>query len=315
MNGITLDDFCRHLMDDGPSNERLHPAAVAQEFVGFFSLSAFPHMKEIEALLKRACIATVVRSHDMGGLRGYHTGTNIGSYQIVIDAADGIGSQEHTVLHEAYEIVRERLGDLYMPTGVPQDKSMCRQADRFAAEVLMQPYWFSLFATASGLDVIALQRAYGRAYSSVTLRLAEVMRDQPLMAVLYERGEAKEPYFRTTAPVAYFRASVIARTPGFGVRHSRALCGTRGGMPRWGRPLPPGSLAEGVALTGRPNFAEIEPGSGDVAVAARPVFRHSQLEKIVVVAVPHCDRSILLRQTADSSFDSARRMAVAAGPW
>lgn len=315
MSSVTLDDFCRHLMDGDPPNDRLHPTGAAREFVGFFGLSPFPHMDETESLLKRADIATVVRSHDMGGFRGYHTGTNISSYQIVIDATDGIVAQEHTVLHETYEIVKERLGDLYTDIGVPRGKSMCRQADRFAAAVLMQPYWFTLFATSSGLDVIALQKAYGRAYSSVILRLAEVMRNQPLIAVLYERGEARKPYFRTTAPVAHFRATVVARTPGFGARHSRALCGTRGGVPRWGRPLPPGSLAEDVALTGKPFFVEKEPGLGDVAVAARPVFRQGRLERIVVVAVPYNDRSILLRQTADPSFESARRMAVAAGPW
>ena len=315
MSSVTLDDFCRHLMDGDPPYDRLHPTGAAREFVDFFSLSPFPRMDETESLLKRAEIATVVRSHDTGGFRGYHTGTNIGSYQIVIDATDGIVAQEHTVLHETYEIVKERLGDLYTDIGVPQGKSMCRQADRFAAAVLMQPYWFSLFAVSSGLDVIALQKAFGRAYSSVILRLAEVMRDQPLIAILYERGEAREPYFRTTAPVVHFRSTVVARTPGFGARHSRALCGTRGGMPRWGRPLPPGSLAESVALMGRSAFAEVEPGSGDMAVTARPVFRQGRLERIVVVAVPYNDRSVLLRQTADPSFEPARRMAVAAGPW
>ena len=315
MSAVTLDDFCRHLVDGEPPNERLHPTGVAREFVGFFGLSPFPHMDETESLLNRAVIATVVRSHDMAGLRGYHTGTNIGSYQIVIDATDGIVAQEHTVLHETYEIIKERLGDLYTDIGVPQGKSMCRQADRFAAAVLMQPYWFSLFATSSGLDIIALQKAYGRAYSSVILRLAEVMRDQPLIAVLYERGEAREPYFRTTAPVAHFRATVVARTPGFGARHSRALCGTKGGMPRWGKPLPPGSLAEGVALTGKPSYVEKETGFGDVAVAARPVFRRGRLKRIVVVAVPYNDCAVLMRQTADPSFESARRLAVAAGPW
>ena len=55
----------------------------------------------------------------------------------------------------------------------------------------MQPEAFSLFAEASGFDVLALRREYRCSYTSATLRLAEVMREQPLMAVLYERQGAQ----------------------------------------------------------------------------------------------------------------------------
>ncbi len=302
-------------MDDGSPRGRLQPGDVAREFVHFFGLSPFPRFDELTAVLGKAGIRIVVCPDVPGGLRGYHTGTNSGNYEIRIDDSEWDGAQEHTVLHETYEIVRERVRDLYSHVGTLGGRRLCSLADRFAAAVLMQPYCFSLFAQTSGLDVIALQKEYGRAYSSVTLRLAEVVRDQPLMAILYERGEIAEHDFRTTATVASFRASVVARTPGFGVRHCRPLCGTRGGMPRWGTRLPPGSLAEGVALTGRPGLAEVEPPSGDAAVAARPVYWHGQLVKIVVVAVPYRDRSVIWRQFADPSFDSARRMAVAEGPW
>ena len=186
---------------------------------------------------------------------------------------------------------------------------------RFAAAVLMQPEGFAAFAEASGFDVTALQREYGRAFASVALRLSEVMRDQPLLAVLYERGEREGPLFRTTAPVAYFRASVVARTPGFGARKSRVLCGTRGGTLRRGSLIPPGSLAEHVALTGRAAYGEAEPGSGDAAIVGKPVFWQGRLVKIVIFAVPYRDRSILAPQLRDPSFDSPRGMAVVAGPW
>ena len=98
--------------------------------------------------------------------------------------SDSNATQEYTALHETYEIVRERLRDLYPHLGTALGRSKSRQTDRFAASSLMQPYWFSLFAEASGGDVVALQRTYGRAYSSLTIRLAEVMRHQPLLAVL-----------------------------------------------------------------------------------------------------------------------------------
>ena len=193
MSGAKLDGFCHGLMNGGVPRGRLHPAEIAREFVDFLGLSAFPDMDEIRGLLERAGVATVVLSHDTGGLRGHHTGEKDGVYEIVVDASEGDGAREHTTLHECYEIVRERLRDLSPHLGAPRGKTKCRQADRFAAAALMQPYWFSLFAETSGVDVGGLQRTYGRAYSSLTVRLTEVMRHQPLLAVLYERGEAGDP--------------------------------------------------------------------------------------------------------------------------
>ena len=172
----------------------------------------------------------------------------------------------------------------------------------------MQPEGFAALAEATGFDMIALKREYGRALSSVALRLSEVMRDQPLLAVLYERGEREGPLFRTTAPVAYFRALVVARK-------SRVLNGTRGGTLRWGRPIPPGSLAERVALTGRATYGEAEPGAGDAAIVGKPVFWRGRLMRIAIVAVPYRDRSTLAIQLRDPSFNSPRDLTVAAGPW
>ena len=315
MSGLTLNDFCHHLVESDASGPNLSPADVAREFVDFFHLSNFPNMEELTAVLGRAGVRVAVCADVPGGLRGYHTGTKDGGYEIRVDISEWNGAQEHTVLHEAYEVVIERVSDLHPWIVAPQGKYKCRLADRFSAAVLMQPDRFTQIAETSGLDVIALHKEYGRAYSSVTMRLAEVMRSQPLMAILYEREDRIEHHFRTTATVASFRSLVVTRTSGFGVRHCIPLCGSRGGMPRWGMPPPPGSLAEGVALKGRPDYAEVEPGSGDVAVAARPVFWRGVLEKIVVVAVPYCDRSVLWPQFADAFFDSARRMAVATGPW
>ena len=314
MSVVTLDGFCHGLMNGGAPVGRLHPAEVAREFVDFLGLSAFPDMDEIKTLLERAGVATVVLSHDTGGLRGYHTGTKDGVYEIVIDASESESTQEYTALHEAYEIVRERLRDLYPRVGAPEGKRKCRQADRFAADALMQPYWFSLFAEASGFDVVALQRTYGRAYSSLTIRLAEVMRHQPLLAVLYERGDARDPreWAADSLPEA-FKAKVVARTPGFRLRTlRRPLSNLRGLLPRRGCPPAPGSVAERVILTGRPVYVERVSGydlwrNDDVTVAARPVNWHGRLAKIAVVAAPYRDRSVLRPQLAHAYFERIPR--------
>ena len=77
------------------------------------------------------------------------------------------------LLHEAYEILLEKFQDLCPSYVAPKEPALCRLADRFAAAVLMQPRVFSLFARASGLDVIALQKSYRRSYASGAMRLVE----------------------------------------------------------------------------------------------------------------------------------------------
>ena len=310
MKEYPLNEFCHALVNGENLRGRLLPTYVAREFVEFFDLSAFPRMEELTELLKRAGVGTVVCSRMLGGLRGYHIGTKNGGYEIEIDASDGNGAKEHTLLHETYEIIRERLRDLHPRIGLPQGKSMCRQADRFAAATLMQPGWFSLFAENAGFDVVALQRIYGRAYSSLTLRLAEVMHHQPLLAVLYERKEEGEP--QMWAPAAepeVFRATVVARTAGFRLRTSkRPLSTLRGLLPRRGGPPTQSSVAERVIHTGRPVHVERVSGydlwkADDVTVAARPVHWHGRLAKVNLVAVPYRDRSVLLPQLGQASFE------------
>ena len=314
MNEVTLDDFCRHLMNGGAPNGRLQPPAIARQFVDYFGFSAFPDMDEIKTVLEGAGVATVVLSHDTGGFRGYHTGEKDGVYEIVIDASEPKGTQEYTAFHESYEIVRERLRDIYPKIGAPEGRRKCRQADRFAAAALMQPYWFSLFAEASGFDVVALQRTYGRAYSSLTIRLVEVMRHQPLLAVLYERGEEGGPReWAADAAPGVFEAKVVARTPGFRLRtRRRPLSNLRGLLPRRGAPPTQCSVAERVILTGRPVYVERVSGydlwhNDDVTVAARPASWHGRLAKVALVAVPYRDRSILRPQLAHAHFERIPR--------
>ena len=160
-------------------------------------------------------------------------------------------------MHETHEIIYEILAEVVRADPIPKRRA-CREADRFAAAVLMQPGPFSAYALATGLDVVALRGHYDLSYAALALRLGEVMRSQPMLAVLYERRERGDPGLWVEIPsMETFRASVAVRTPRFGVRDSRMLCGARGLMPVRGRPLSPGSAAERVVLTGRACYAEI----------------------------------------------------------
>ena len=91
----------------------------------------------------------------------------------------------------------------------------------------MQPRAFEPLALEWGLDVLALQRAFRCSYASVTIRLAEVLRHPPLMAILYEREDDGDPAGWTSRPTS-----------------GRRWCGGRGAS---GLPSPSPSPASGAA--------------------------------------------------------------------
>ena len=307
----TRGGFCRKLMEDAGEwscRGRIGPERMAGEFVRFFAVSLRPTMAELKALLHEAGFGEVSEAgHLPGGMRGVHYTSPHGGYDIRYLADQPEGARVHTVLHETYEIIHETLCDLHADS--PPPRTVCVEANRFAAAALLQPRTFSLFARASGYDVPALQKQYGCSYATATLRLDEVMRRQPLVAVLYEREEEGEiAGWDRQPPPSRFMASVVVRTPGFGMRDGLLLCGERGGRPRKGKSVSPGSLAHRVLLTGSAAYAERKPGvngagPSDLAVAARPVLWSGRLAKIALVAVPYRDRAALRPQLAHDSFE------------
>ena len=147
----------------------------------------------------------------------------------------------------------------------------------------------------------------------MTLRLAEVLRHPPLMAVLYEREDEGDPEGWPEPPE--FRATVVRRTRGFGTLAPFPISGFRGGVLRRGRSLPSGSLAEQVVRHGAARYAR----DGGCAVIARPVIWKGKLAKVVVIAVPDPDGAVLDPQVIASDVPGRRRQPVAAvagiGPW
>ena len=176
----------------------------------------------------------------------------------------------------------------------------------------MQPRAFEPLALEWGLDVLKLQRAFQCSYAAVTIRLAEVLRQPPLMAVLYEREDEGDPEGWTEPPE--LRATVVRRTRGFGTSTTFPICGFRGGFPRRGRLIPDGSLAEQVVRYGTARYAH----DGGYTVIARPVVWKGKLAKVVVIAVPDPSGAVLDPQVIASDVPGRRRHPVAAMatvPW
>ena len=305
----TREDFCRTLLDDHPRNT-LDPEILAARFVRYFDVPARPSMEQLKALLKGTGFGEVTGSRHMD-TKGIHYSSPNGGYDIHYREDLWAGTQDYSVIHETYEIIYETLCD--MESGSPPDRKVCTQAERFAAAVLMQPRAFEPLALEWGLDVLRLQQAFRCSYAAVSIRLAEVLRDPPLMVVLYAREDGRDRKERADSPD--LRVKVARRTQGFGTPGGFPVCGERGGVPRWGRPLPPGSLAEQAARYGTARYAQY----GGCAALARPVIRMGRLSRVVVVAVPENAAAVLGPQMVASNMPGRRPKPVAAlaaaGPW
>ena len=299
----TREDFCRLLLDDSP-REALDPERLAARFVRYFDVPARPTMDELRSLLKRTGFGEVSGRRHLD-VKGIHYSAPGGGYDIHYREDMWAGTQDYSVVHETYEIIYETLCD--MDSGSPPDRIVCTQAERFAAAVLMQPRAFEPLALEWGLDVLKLQRAFLCSYAAVTIRLAEVLRQPPFMAVLYAREDKSDPA-GWTDPLD-LRAKVVRRTRGFGTPATFPICGERGGLPRRGRPIPPGSLAEQAARYGT---ARLRP--------RRRLRRHSQARDLDGEA-GQGDRSRRARKrlrrprTPDGRLGHARPQAQAGGGW
>ena len=299
MTDPTIDGFCGELLRDECPGDRLEPERLAADFSRRFRVPLRVSLDDLAVLLENAGIGTVSGARLKRGLRGVHYSLPGGSYAIQYEESQWEGGKVHTVLHETCEIIHEQV--LHRHDDSKPSREVCPEADRFAAAVMMPPETFAAYAQASGLDVPALQRLFRCSYLSVARRLGEVIRNQPLLAVLYERrGRDPEAWPERPSP-GEFRATAVVRTPGFGERHSPLLCGHRVRVPLPGRPPSPGSLAEKVIVTGLAEYAEAEPDG--LAVAVRPVVWHGRLAKISLVAVPYEQRAALAPQLHGAGFE------------
>ena len=287
----TVKGFCLDLLDEHRQGREHSLEAVAARFVERFGVSARPALEELKALLRDAGFGEVEEMSMEGSPKGLHVGIAGQECHIYYKEELWQGARDYTVLHEGYEIMHENLCDL--ATGTEAEQKVCREANRFAAGVLMQPGEFRELALASGLDVIALQREYRYAYAAVAMRLAEVVRNLPYSVVLYERPGRTDPAkWPRGNDLAALRATVVRRTKGMGPPASWPITGKRGGIPQRYKRVPAGSLAERAARSGEAEYAEAD----GIAAVAKSVYWKGRLAKLAVVAVPLEFRAVLAPQ-------------------
>ena len=203
---MTIDAFCRELLRDDCPEARLEPERLAADFARNFDVPLRVSLDDLAVLLENAGIGTVSGAWLQRGLRGVHYSLPDGTYAVQYHEGQWEGGKVHTVLHETCEIFHEQVWDRHNDSR--PSREICPEADRFAAAVMMPPETFTACAQATGLDVPTLQRLFRCAYLSVTRRLGEVMHNQPLLAVLYER--------RGKNPEAWPERALPRGVPGLG---------------------------------------------------------------------------------------------------
>ena len=218
MTTMTIDGFCDELLGDDCPEGRLEPEHLAADFTLRFQAPLRVSLDDLAVLLESAGIGPVYGARLAKGLRGVHYSLPGGGYAIQYLEDQWEGGKVHTVLHETGEIVHEQVWDRRHDSKPPRE--ICTESDRFAAAVMMPPDIFAAYAVAAGLDVLALQGVFRCAYSSVTRRLGEVMRRQPLAAVLYERKGDEPAAWPERPDPKFFRA-----------RRSRGLRASGNGPP------------------------------------------------------------------------------------
>ena len=189
MKDNPLRRFCRGLMDKYGELTLVGADVLAAEFVDEFGLQPRFSLATLSALTERVGIPKLVPAALPEGLAGLHASRE-DSWAIYYDYSSR-GTRPHaTILHEIYEIIWHHLRDL----GATRQEDAAaaeREAERFAAAVLLPAEEFRTDALRMGFDVVGLQRAWRRSYPLVARRLQELFEAElALSVVIFET-----PYF------------------------------------------------------------------------------------------------------------------------
>lgn len=319
-----LDDFCHMIRAayGGPCG--ISPGDLAKHFVSQSGLSSYPSFMELHSVLRRYGVSEITAADlSAGRLKGHHFSYRGSGYIVAYERNLWLGSIEHVMLHELYEIIAERYQRLYPDYQRPPVPEICVPANRFAAAALMQREVFleALFET--GFDIVQLHHRFYKAYSSVGIRAIEVLNERneelpaeeriDLMVMIYERMEEEDPREWGFCTPDKFQIRYSPRTRG-------VKLGTRGGIwlpggrlrgpnyraprypwhliPKRGDGVAPDSLAlkvvnaQGCLFLRKVTGFDLW-GLNDLTFIAQPVRWYGKLAKVVLVGVRSKDNQIL----------------------
>lgn len=236
----------------------------------------------------RACGATVSAHRMPQRLRGYHEMIDGGRMNIYYREDDSLSGKENSVLHEIRELMEPFFAEVcpgYQPL---RTSALHREADRFAAAVLLPRDEFRRQVYETGFDIPVLGQIYFKSQAQVLLRMGEVLQGERFF---YGAVYDARPGFVTIFKVSYWADSANQDFPEANFR------GPRGFLPRKGKSAEDGSLVDMAAESGRPHHVKCislsEDGESDLTAVAQPVVNGSGVPRVSLLVLLHQDRKLL----------------------
>ena len=300
--------FCHHVVRKYGGLQGVSEEQIAKEFRAVYFKNLPLNLKTLKTVAAICGIELKGLERMPGSMRGYHEVYDDRT-TIYFKSGDSSSGIQNTILHEMREIIETLVADTN--PGYTPLRTAARHiaANKFASAVLLPEETFRGKVYQTGLDVMTLSKIYSKSCSQVLLRMGEVLQGRLFFyAALYE----PEPDSETGWQVSYRTVSYNEEDPDSNFR------GVDRFLPRKGRPVLPGSLAdmaiqskkaymvrqirvlddmtdEGLTAIARPL---IDPDAGTVMVAEVILLSHDghvlgpQIERVKPVMVEHFHRHI-----------------------
>ncbi len=217
--------FCQRISSiaDGSNPNQWPPEQLAREFRRFFHLPSpipDPSGERICGALGISSLQGIPMPENM---RACHMAVN-GRLEIYHTEGDWAGGIAFSVLHELREYFGSILPHLN-PAYIPPQK-LCRQANQFAACVLMERNLFRQKALGTGFNVPHLREFFGASYASILIRMTEVFQDELPMACAVYENTALETFFKQRPPLTDLKKLPKRRDEFQRMDHYRATVST-----------------------------------------------------------------------------------------
>ncbi len=233
-NLSSLRMFCEYVVGKHGGIEGISEEQMAEEFRSIYLKSLPLNLKTLRAVSASCGIELKGLDKMPGNMRGYH---EVFNDKIIVYFKNGDTSSglQNTILHEIREIMETLVGEVNPGYSPLRTNARHIAANKFATAVLLPEESFRSKVYQTGLDVMSLAKIYSKSYSQVLLRMGEVMQGKLFFyAALYE----PDPDTETGWKVSYRTTSYNEEDPEANFR------GVDGFLPRKGRTVLPGSLAD-----------------------------------------------------------------------
>ncbi len=288
-----LEAFCQRVLEAEGRPCSDNPRALAEQFREFFGLEGTPGLSRVLDLMSSlGVMLEEVQYLETGAVNMWKDG-----WHVHFAFKDPPGTQKFDLLHEAYEIVDKTFSKMLSSYPGIKEPALSRNADRFAAAVLMPPKFISGKMEESGCDPVLLGEELELSHQALLISFAERLQDTPFVAAVYDYMPLEDSKGFCLDDLS---ATMVIRSPA--ARYVRRLCACQG-VGAKGAVAKVGSLVCLAARSGRPVLCrpdEAHEAPGAPVVLVRPIpWRNRAPGRVLLLAVPD-DECTLLRPQVET---------------